>query len=90
MTTNCPNCNKPLKGKEGDPLICYSCGTISTKDKIVQIGIGKYKFNDDHTDYITVFESVSDRQEFKNLAIKNKEDYKYCRIETPAGIETIV
>lgn len=90
MTTNCPNCNKPLKGKEGDALICYSCDTISLKDRIVQIGSGRYKFVGDHTDYITVFESVNDKQEFRNSAIKNKEDYKYCRIETPTGTETIV
>lgn len=90
MTTNCPNCGKPLKGKEEEPLICYSCGTIITKDKIVQYGMGKYKFTDDPTEYITVFETLRDRQDFEETVVHNKEDYKYCRIITPAGAETIV
>lgn len=90
MTADCPYCKKPLKGKEGEPLICYSCGTISTKDSIVQIGMGKYKFVDDQTDYITVFESVQDMKDFKDHAEANIKDYKYCKVVTPAGITTIV
>lgn len=90
MTTTCPNCNKPLKGKEDEPFICYSCGTIITKDKIVQYGLGKYKFIEDPIDYVTVFETFQQREEFETYALHNKEEYKYCRIETPAGINTIV
>lgn len=90
MTTECPNCKKPLKGKEDEPFICYSCGTIITKDKIVQFGIGKYKFVDDPIDYVTVFETLLQRIEFEEYAVHNKEDYKYCRIETVTGTQTIV
>lgn len=90
MTTECPNCKKPLKGKEEEPLICYSCGTIITKDKIVQYGMGKYKFIDDSIDYVTVFETLQDQLDFKETAVHNKADYKYCKIITPAETKTIV
>lgn len=90
MTTECPNCKKPLKGKEDEPFICYSCGTITTKDKIVQIGIGKYKFTNDTKDYVIVFESYLDKNEFEHQVVHNKEDYKYAKIETPRGVEILV
>ena len=90
MTTNCPNCNKPLKGKENEALLCYSCGSVIFKKEIIQIGLAKYKFKDDSTDYISVFESEQDKDEFLGIATKNSDDYKYCKVITPTGIITIV
>ena len=90
MTVDCPNCGKPLKGKEQEKLICYTCGTIIDGDRIVQIGMGKYKFIDDQTDYIIPFESAEELEEFQKLANSQKEEYKYCRIMTTRGTITIV
>jgi hypothetical protein len=90
MTADCPNCNKPLKGKEGEKLICYTCGTIIGGDQVVQIGMGKYKFIDDVTDYIVPFETKQDLYDLRRQFLRNKEDYKYCRIITPEGVEDIV
>lgn len=88
MTTDCPNCGKPLKGKEQEKLICYTCGTIIDTNRIVQIGMGKYKFIDDQTDYIIPFESIDELEEFQKLANSQKEEYKYCKIVCPR--ETII
>jgi len=90
MTINCPNCGKPLKGKEGEKLICYTCSSIIDGDQIVQIGMGKYKFIDDQTDYIVPFETIEELEELKNRFYSNIDDYKYCRIITPLGVENIV
>lgn len=90
MTVNCPNCGKPLKGKQEERLICYTCGTITDETETIQIGIGKYKFLDDSTDYITVFETKQDLYDLRRQFLKNKEDYKYCKIITPEGTEDII
>lgn len=90
MTLNCPNCGKPLKGKEGEKLICYTCATIIDGDKSIQIGMAKYKFVDDVIDYIIPFETEEDLNDLRQRFQKNKEDYKYCRIVTPEGTEDIV
>lgn len=90
MTINCPNCGKPLKGKEEEKLVCYTCGTIIDGDQTVQIGMGKYKFMEDMIDYIIPFETQADLEEFRTLSYAQRDQYKYCRIITPQETITIV
>jgi transcription initiation factor TFIIIB Brf1 subunit/transcription initiation factor TFIIB len=93
MIVSCPNCENPLRVKKEDKeFICYKCGTIvnNLEYKVIQIGVAKYKFKDDNTEYATVFENEEQGEDFLDNVQKYMSDYKYCTIKNSLGTYKLV
>jgi transcription initiation factor TFIIIB Brf1 subunit/transcription initiation factor TFIIB len=91
MIVECPNCKNPLRVKKTDEsFICYKCGTIITGENVIQIGVAKYKFKDDNTEFATVFESEKQSEDFLNNVQKYRSDFKYCTITNSLGSYKLV
>ena len=91
MIVECPNCKNSLRVKQVDnEFICYKCGTIISGDTTIQIGVANYKFKDDDQEYIIVFNSEDDLQEFINIAEETKAGYQFCKVTTPKEVTKIV
>lgn len=85
MIVDCPNCKNSLRVKKQDKEhICYKCGTIITEERIVQVGMVKYKFKDDKQEFVIVFNSVEEKEDFLETIKKEPDQYQYCRMTTPA------